>query len=118
MTNSTKVLLSRRTQDYRLREAHRLGLDVLVVHAFRVLLITGALALALGIDAAAQTHGKRLTPGDLDPWFAHIAASPDELSWKRQIAWHQSFGPALARARKEKKPVLLYIAAGDPQGCT
>ncbi|QDU85277.1 hypothetical protein Pla163_24050 [Planctomycetes bacterium Pla163] len=57
-------------------------------------------------------------PHDFERWFAHVDADPAEISWKTGIDWHQAFGPALARAARDDRPILLYLATGDPQGCT
>lgn len=76
------------------------------------------LATAIMASAAADEIKPIPSPDDFERWFAHVDAGPDELAWKTGIDWHQTFGAALVDARETDRPVLLYVAAGDPQGCT
>ena len=45
-------------------------------------------------------------------------ASPKEESGWREISWRPSLGEAIAEARKEQKPILLWAMNGHPCGMT
>ena len=70
----------------------------------------------LVLPEGAARH--ELNDGNRERWLRLIAASPDELGWKYAIPWRQSFRAAFDEAQGRGCPVLMYVSAGDPQGCT
>lgn len=75
----------------------------------------GAVLLCwLGVlPASAQD----LTEGTFPAWRDFILSKPEQLTWKTAIAWEQSLGQGVLKALRHDKPLLLWVEAGDPQGC-
>ena len=46
-----------------------------------------------------------------------LTSPKDESGW-REIPWRPNLGEAIIEARKEKKPILLWIMNGHPCGMT
>jgi hypothetical protein len=53
----------------------------------------------------------------LETWLARILPAPEELAWS-EIPWRPSLWEALAEAREQGQPVLLWAMNGHPLGCT
>ena len=63
--------------------------------------------------AADQPAG--LSPADFDKLHKELQPPKDEL-W-RSIPWHVSIVEAREAAAKEKKPIFVWVASGEPLGC-
>ena len=63
--------------------------------------------------AADQPAG--LSLADFDKLHKELQPPKDEL-W-RSIPWHVSIVEAREMAAKEKKPVFVWVASGEPLGC-
>ena len=66
---------------------------------------------------ANSVLAQELTEATYPQWKDYILAKPEELSWKLSIAWEQNLGQGILRSQKADKPLLLWVEAGDPQGC-
>jgi hypothetical protein len=60
---------------------------------------------------------QELTEATYSQWKEYILTKPEELSWKAAIAWEQNLGQGILRSQRADKPLLLWVEAGDPQGC-
>ena len=63
--------------------------------------------------AADQPAG--LAVADFDKLHKELQPPKDEL-W-RSIPWHVSIVEAREAAAKEKKPIFVWVASGEPLGC-
>ena len=63
--------------------------------------------------AADQPAG--LSVADFDKLHKELQPPKDEL-W-RSIPWHVSIVEAREAAAKEKKPIFVWVASGEPLGC-
>ena len=63
--------------------------------------------------AADQPAG--LTVADFDKLYKELQPPKGEL-W-RAIPWHVSIIGAREAAAKEKKPIFVWVASGEPLGC-
>jgi hypothetical protein len=66
---------------------------------------------------ASSVFAHELTEATYPQWKDYILTKPEELSWKLGIAWEQNLGQGILRSLKADKPLLLWVEAGDPQGC-
>ncbi len=78
----------------------------------RSALLFGLLGLLTGSLSAQD-----LTEANFSRWKEYILSKPEELSWKVAIAWEQNLGQGILKSIKSDKPLLLWVEAGDPQGC-
>ena len=58
-----------------------------------------------------------LTEATFPRWRDFILSKPEQLTWKTAIAWEQNLGQGILKSIKGDKPMLLWVEAGDPQGC-
>jgi len=81
------------------------------------LAVSAALAqlglVAYRASAADQPAG--LSVADFDKLHKELQPPKDEL-W-RSIPWHVSIVEAREAAAKEKKPIFVWVASGEPLGC-
>jgi hypothetical protein len=63
--------------------------------------------------AADQPAG--LSLADFDKLYKELRPPKDEL-W-RSIPWHVSIIEAREAAAKDKKPIFVWVASGEPLGC-
>lgn len=66
---------------------------------------------------AGSLSAQDLTEANFSRWKEYILSRPEELSWKVAIAWEQNLGQGILKSIKSDKPLLLWVEAGDPQGC-
>jgi len=66
---------------------------------------------------AGSVQAQDLTEATYSKWKDYIASKPEELTWKTAIAWEQNLGQGVLKAIRSDKPLLLWVEAGDPQGC-
>ena len=69
--------------------------------------------LTYGSPAAEQPAG--LSLADFDKLHKELQPPKDEL-W-RSIPWRVSIVEAREAAAKEKKPIFVWVASGEPLGC-
>ena len=69
--------------------------------------------VAYRAPAADQPAG--LSLADFDKFHKELQPPKDEL-W-RSIPWHVSIVEAREAAAKEKKPIFVWVASGEPLGC-
>jgi len=85
--------------------------------AIHVFAVSAALAhfglLTYQSPAADQSAG--LSLADFDKLYKELQPPKDEL-W-RSIPWHVSIVEAREAAAKEKKPIFVWVASGEPLGC-
>lgn len=75
----------------------------------------GAILLCgLGVQPASAQD---LTDASFPRWRDFILSKPEQLTWKTAIAWEQNLGQGILKSIKGDKPLLLWVEAGDPQGC-
>jgi hypothetical protein len=75
-----------------------------------------SLALALLLGALAPSvHADDLPrlPAALLPYYRAIQPREDELRWQA-IPWLQDLDSAVVQARKEKRPLFLWVAGDEP----
>src|SRR5439155_1742334 len=64
---------------------------------------------------AAEPAVKQLTAADFERLHQELQPPKDEL-W-RSIPWHVSILEARAQAARDKKPIFVWVASGEPLGC-
>jgi hypothetical protein len=79
--------------------------------------IRTALFVCWGALMASSLHAQELSDANFLRWKDYILSKPEELTWKTAIAWEQSLGQGVLKSIKGDKPLLLWVEAGDPQGC-
>jgi hypothetical protein len=84
--------------------------SALVLTAF---MAGGLLARELPAEKRARKGG--LTPADFERLHKELQPPTDEL-W-RSIPWHASILEGRERAVREKKPIFVWVASGEPLGC-
>jgi hypothetical protein len=84
-----------------------------------VLVLTVAIAgtaLTHDLPAAEKTTGQGgLTPGEFEKLYKDLQPPRDEL-W-RSIPWQASILEGRQLAAREKKPIFVWVASGEPLGC-
>jgi hypothetical protein len=84
-----------------------------------VLVLTVTVAgtvLTHDLPAAEKMTGKGgLTPGEFEKLHKDLLPPRDEL-W-RSIPWHASILEGRQLAAREKKPIFVWVASGEPLGC-
>ncbi len=56
-------------------------------------------------------------PDPVDTKIELLLPRPNEEKWK-QIPWRTNLMAAREESQNTKKPILLWIMVGNPQGCT
>jgi hypothetical protein len=82
---------------------------------------TAALILTLGVLAAGRaadpapafTPDRNRVPRDVAERYAVIKPRPDELKWK-EIPWLTDLDEGLRQAKKEKRPLLIWLSGDEP----
>lgn len=75
------------------------------------------LAWLAGMLAGFRPAAQELTDASFPKWRDYILSKPEELAWKTAISWEQNLGLGILKSIKGDKPILLWVEAGDPQGC-
>jgi hypothetical protein len=86
----------------------------------RIMLIRSlraAVFASLGGLVAGSLFAQDLSDASFGKWKDYILTKPEELTWKVAIGWEQNLGQGILRSIKGDKPILLWVEAGDPQGC-
>jgi hypothetical protein len=73
--------------------------------------------VCLGGLVTSTLFAQELTDASFAKWKDYILSKPEELTWKVAIAWEQNLGQGILKSIKSDKPMLLWVEAGDPQGC-
>ena len=84
----------------------------MLIPKLRTALFAGLAGLMANSLAAQE-----LSDASFQKWKAYILSKPEELTWKVAIAWEQNLGQGILKSMKHDKPLLLWVEAGDPQGC-
>jgi hypothetical protein len=58
-----------------------------------------------------------LSPAQFESFHAEVTPSGPGERW-REIPWETDLNTARERARREKKPLLMWVMDGHPLGCT
>ncbi len=74
-------------------------------------------ALAFCWLSVMPASAQDLTEATYPRWRDFILSKPEQLTWKTAIAWEQNLGQGILKSIKGDKPLLLWVEAGDPQGC-
>jgi hypothetical protein len=88
---------------------------------FRIKSRAALVLLAAGIAASgvstltAQDKAAGLTVAEFEKLHRELQPPRDEL-W-RSIPWQVSIVEGRALAAKEKKPIFVWVASGEPLGC-
>jgi hypothetical protein len=69
------------------------------------------------LSAFSSASAQELSDGSFLKWKDYILSKPEQLTWKTAIAWEQNLGQGILKSIKGDKPMLLWVEAGDPQGC-
>ena len=80
-------------------------------------LIAPLAAAALCLVLAGPAPAQELTEDTFDRWASFIRPAPAECSWQ-EIQWLENLGKGLAAGVEQRRPVLLWVMNGHPQGCT
>lgn len=85
----------------------------------RAFVVAALLLVPAGLCAADERAEKapELTRETYAELAALVRPSTAECAW-RAPGWRPSFGAAVAEARVEKKPILLWAMNGHPLACT
>ena len=75
------------------------------------------LFVCLAALVASPLAAQELNDANFLKWKDYILTKPEELTWKVAIAWEQNLGQAILKSMKVDKPILMWVEAGDPQGC-
>jgi hypothetical protein len=84
--------------------------------AARAVLLAAVAGMAYpSLAAAAEPNEKQLTVADFEKLHRELQPPKDEL-W-RSIPWHVSILEAREQAARDKKPIFVWVASGEPLGC-
>ena len=86
----------------------------------RVCIATMALFLFASVVSASEQEAARtleLNKENYNTIREALVCSKDESGW-RTIPWRPDLGEALVDARKQEKPILLWVMNGHPCGMT
>jgi hypothetical protein len=86
----------------------------------RACIMVVALALFTPCVSASEQSAARaleLNERNYEQIRKALAGPKDESGW-RKISWRPSFGEAVVEARKQEKPILLWVMNGHPCGMT
>ena len=73
------------------------------------------LVLAAAAAAGGQERGTGLTAAQFEKLHRELQPPKDEL-W-RSIPWQVSILEGRERAARDKKPLFVWVASGEPLGC-
>jgi hypothetical protein len=65
-----------------------------------------------GVPPTPPSDTDRLTPIDLR-WYRAIKPADSEMRWQ-EIPWMQDLATAAAVAKKEKRPLFVWVAGDEP----
>ena len=89
--------------------------DMRIVGTFMVALFLFGLCASVSGQETARTL--ELNENNYDTIRTALVSPKEESGW-REIPWHPSLGEAIVEARKQKKPILLWLMNGHPCGMT
>lgn len=82
----------------------------------RTILLAAAAGMASpGLAAAEDAKEQQLSVADFEKLHRELQPPKDEL-W-RSIPWHVSILEAREQATRDKKPIFVWVASGEPLGC-
>ncbi len=81
----------------------------------RAILLAAAGMAFPGLAAAEEPKEKQLSGADFEKLHRELQPPKDEL-W-RSIPWHVSILEAREQAARDKKPIFVWVASGEPLGC-
>jgi hypothetical protein len=84
-------------------------------HTALALLLAAVAVPAVPCLSAAEPTVKQLSSADFEKLHQELQPPTDEL-W-RSIPWHVSIIEARAQAARDKKPIFVWVASGEPLGC-
>lgn len=79
--------------------------------------MTALKSLVLCVLGVLPLAAQDLTEATFPRWRDFILSKPEQLTWKTAIAWEQNLGQGILKSIRGDKPLLLWVEAGDPQGC-
>lgn len=74
-----------------------------------------ACLLVAGAAAAGMQEGNGLSVAQFEK-LHHELQPPTDERW-RSIPWHASILEGREQAAREKKPIFVWVASGEPLGC-
>ncbi|MCH7904351.1 MAG: hypothetical protein IH944_07255 [Armatimonadetes bacterium] len=80
------------------------------------LLIASAIGSA-SASAQVNVRSSELNEATFSKIRAAILLNPSAAQWET-IPWQPELGPAITEARKQDKPILLWMMNGNPVGMT
>jgi hypothetical protein len=83
--------------------------------ALAILLATAAGIALPNLEAAGEPNEKQLSVAEFEKLHRELQPPKDEL-W-RSIPWHVSILEAREQAARDKKPIFVWVASGEPLGC-
>lgn len=83
--------------------------------ALTILLAAAAGMASPGLVATEDPKEKQLSATDFEKLHRELQLPKDEL-W-RSIPWHVSILEAREQAARDKKPIFVWVASGEPLGC-
>jgi hypothetical protein len=79
------------------------------------ILLAAFAVIAVSGPTAAEPTAKQLSAADFERLHRELQPPRDEL-W-RSIPWHVSILEGRAQAARDKKPIFVWVASGEPLGC-
>ncbi len=85
----------------------------------RVCTVIAAFLCGICVTASAEQAARtlELNEENFDKIRKALASPKDESGW-REIPWRPNLGEAIVEARKQNKPILLWMMNGHPCGMT
>ena len=80
------------------------------------LLVATAIGLS-SVSAQDDVRSMELKDANFSAIKKAILLNPSAAQWET-IPWQPELGPAIAEARKQDKPILLWMMNGNPVGMT
>ena len=87
------------------------------IRAFSTMLIYFILLPCLSLNAQENARTMELNEATYSRIREAILLKPSEAEWE-QIPWQPDLGQAILEARKQDKPILLWMMNGHPCGMT
>ena len=82
----------------------------------RTILLAAAAGIVFpSLAAAEEPKEEQLTVAGFEKLHRELQPPKDEL-W-RSIPWHVSILEAREQAARDKKPIFVWVASGEPLGC-
>ena len=82
-----------------------------------VWLLVAAAILPAALSAQVNVRSAELNEANYAAIKKAILLNPSAAQWET-IPWQPELGPAITEARKQDKPILLWMMNGNPVGMT